>query len=64
MHIHKVRDYCRGLSLSTGYILVCVKFLNLGSNDILDHVILCCEELFCALQGDWQHLWPLSTECQ
>lgn len=39
-------------------------FLNFGAIDILDWVILCCEELSDALQSVYQHLWPALTRCQ
>lgn len=39
-------------------------FFNLGIMDILEWIIICCEELFCALQQVQQHTWPLPTRLQ
>ena len=40
------------------------RFLKLSTTDILSQTIICCGELFCALQDVQHHPWPLPSRCQ
>lgn len=46
------------------HLLLIAGFLNLGSIDTSEWIILCCGWLSCALFSVEQHLWPLPTRCQ
>ena len=42
--------YIKSISIDQTLALVCIQFLSLSTNDILDQISLCCGGIACALQ--------------